>query len=123
VVITAYFPDDGRLGERLQRLEAGLADLPRHGLGTQPGRLQVRWVDEEDWAHSWKAHFHPLPVGRRLLIQPSWEQGDPGARIPVLLDPGMAFGTGRHPSTRLCLTFLEDLVEPGMVCADIGTGS
>lgn len=122
--VCAYFPDDQRLQERLEQVRQALEALPRFGLQAGPGRVQLRWVDEEDWAHSWKAHFRPQPVGRKLLIRPSWEPGDlwPG-RLTICLDPGMAFGTGYHPTTRLCLEWLEGLLRGEETCADIGTGS
>lgn len=86
--------------------------------------LLVKEVAEEDWAEAWKAYFHALRVGKRLVICPSWEafpaeEGD----VVVSLDPGMAFGTGYHPSTRLCLLALEKYLRPGMEVLDLGTGS
>ncbi|MFL5760470.1 MAG: 50S ribosomal protein L11 methyltransferase [Thermomicrobiales bacterium] len=79
---------------------------------------------EEDWANSWKAHYRPLRVGRRIVVRPPWQDYQPkGDEIVVELDPGMAFGTGTHPSTRLCLLGLEDEIKPGDRVFDIGTGS
>jgi ribosomal protein L11 methyltransferase len=82
-----------------------------------------RLIDEEDWAENWKAHFHPMPVGRRLIVVPAWMAAEDPERIPLLLDPGMAFGTGAHPSTRMCLATLESLVQPGDLVVDLGCGS
>jgi ribosomal protein L11 methyltransferase len=81
-------------------------------------------VEEADWANAWKAYFKPFRVGRRLLVTPPWESPslEPGD-IPLVIDPGMAFGTGTHPTTQLCLIALEDLMQPGFSVADIGTGS
>ncbi|MFN2203574.1 MAG: 50S ribosomal protein L11 methyltransferase [Caldilineaceae bacterium] len=84
----------------------------------------TRVVREEDWAHVWKKHYKPLRVGNRVVMKPSWEayRAEPGD-IVVELDPGMAFGTGLHPSTRLCIRALEQIVEPEDAVLDIGTGS
>jgi ribosomal protein L11 methyltransferase len=85
---------------------------------------EFRLLSNEDWAEAWKAHYTVLHVGRLTVIVPRWleYQGAPGEVI-VVLDPGMAFGTGTHPTTRLCLTALEDLASPGMNVLDLGTGS
>jgi ribosomal protein L11 methyltransferase len=97
--------------------------------GLRPiGELRTRLVHEEDWAEAWKAHFPVLRIGRRLVIRPTWRRhrsrrGD----IVVALDPGMAFGTGLHPTTRLCLELLEDLADRGRIegarILDVGCGS
>ncbi|MCB9140214.1 MAG: 50S ribosomal protein L11 methyltransferase [Caldilineaceae bacterium] len=84
----------------------------------------VRAIREEDWAHAWKQFYKPLRVGRRVVLKPHWEDFD--ARpddIVIELDPGMAFGTGLHPSTRLCIAALEARVRPGDAVLDVGTGS
>lgn len=81
-------------------------------------------VKEEDWATAWKAYFKPIRVGKNFLIKPSWEDIQPNPEDLVLeLDPGMAFGTGTHATTTLCLELLEDIVKPGMKVFDLGTGS
>jgi ribosomal protein L11 methyltransferase len=88
-------------------------------------------VDEEDWAEAWKAYWKPVRIGRRVVIKPSWQvwppedQPDAAAAddIVIELDPGMAFGTGAHSTTALCLRALEDFVEPGMEMVDVGCGS
>jgi len=81
-------------------------------------------VAETDWADAWKEHFHPLRVGRRIVIKPTWREfeSDP-CDIVIELDPGMAFGTGLHPTTQMCLLALERHVRPGMTVLDMGTGS
>lgn len=84
----------------------------------------VREIAEEDWANAWKAHYQPIRLGERLFVVPSWieAQAQPDD-IVIRLDPGMAFGTGTHPSTRLCLLNLERHVRPGMRVLDVGAGS
>jgi ribosomal protein L11 methyltransferase len=86
--------------------------------------LQIRPVREEDWANAWKKFYKPLRIGQRVVLKPSWEEWEaqPGDLI-VQLDPGMAFGTGMHPTTRLCIAALEEVVRPGDAVLDIGTGS
>jgi ribosomal protein L11 methyltransferase len=92
----------------------------------------IRTLAEEDWANAWKRHYRPTRVGQRLLIVPSWQADDLGPMgldeagqplLPVILDPGMAFGTGLHPSTRLCMRALEQHLRPGDRVLDVGCGS
>ena len=84
----------------------------------------VRWLSEADWADAWKVGYKPQRIGRRIRIQPSWQPCEPSAdQIVIELDPGLAFGTGLHPSTRLCLLALEDCAQPGQRVLDVGTGS
>jgi ribosomal protein L11 methyltransferase len=97
--------------------------------GLRPiGELRTRIVHEEDWAEAWKAHFPVLRVGRRLVIRPTWRRhrSQPGD-IVLALDPGMAFGTGLHPTTRLCLALVEGLADRGLLAGaralDVGCGS
>ena len=86
--------------------------------------LSTRTVQEADWANNWKQYFKPLPIGEKLLILPTWEQDDnPDGRTLLHIDPGMAFGTGGHETTRLVLETLEDIVKPGDQFLDIGCGS
>lgn len=83
-----------------------------------------RVLKDEDWLTAWKRFYRPIPVGRRLVVLPAWlENNAAGDRLPVFIDPGPAFGTGMHPSTRLALAALEDTVRPGMRVIDIGCGS
>ena len=84
----------------------------------------MRTVREEDWAHAWKRHFRPLRIGRRILLAPAWEEPEEGpSRIVVRLEPGMAFGTGLHPTTRLCVAAIERWARPGESLLDVGAGS
>jgi len=92
------------------------------------GELRTRVVDEADWAEAWKRHFPVLRIGRRIVIRPTWRRhrATPGD-VVLALDPGMAFGTGLHPTTRLCLAALEALADRGLVAGtrvlDVGSGS
>ena len=86
--------------------------------------LARRDVAEEDWAESWKEHFHVERYGERIVVVPSWRQYAPAAGdVVIALDPGMAFGTGQHETTRMCLEALERAVRPGMCVLDVGCGS
>jgi ribosomal protein L11 methyltransferase len=88
------------------------------------GQVTQRELQEEDWANAWKEHYHTRQVGRRLVIKPSWLSYVPAeGEVVVELDPGMAFGTGLHPTTDSCLQLLEDLVRGGERVLDLGTGS
>jgi ribosomal protein L11 methyltransferase len=92
------------------------------------GELSTRLVHETDWADAWKSHFPVLRVGRRIVIRPTWRRHRPApADVVVALDPGMAFGTGLHPTTRLCLERIDDLAGRGLLAGsrvlDVGCGS
>lgn len=125
--ITCYFTIPCPIEQHVADITAFLASLT----GPHPvAAPQVSLLGEEDWATSWKAHFKPLAIGQRLLITPSWEtSGQDEGRAVIVLDPGMAFGTGGHETTRLCLECLEGLLVPAppnietMKILDLGTGS
>ena len=124
ITVRTYLPADASdtLG-RQRRIEEGLWHLSRiHPLG-EP---QIHLLAEEDWANAWKASYHLLHIGRHFLVIPAWQldevQPEPGDR-PIILDPGMAFGTGLHPSTQLCLEAIEEIVQPGQRVLDAGCGS
>ncbi len=121
-VIRAFLPANDRVEAEISGIESDLWHLQAFDL-SPIGALQRRDVEEEDWAHGWKEHFHPLKIGR-VVIKPSWREweGKPD-EIVVELDPGMAFGTGLHPTTRLMIEALQDRVRPGMEVLDLGTGS
>ncbi len=137
VRMSAYFPvaGEGRGGaggdgaeRELALVRAALTRLPAYfpELGAAGSRWwaeESRLVAEEDWAEAWKAYFKPLLVGR-LVVVPTWEDyaARPG-EVVLRLDPGMAFGTGQHASTALCLEALQELVRPGCEVLDVGTGS
>ncbi len=123
VQMHAYLPIDGKEEEIRQRIAEGLwhlSSLGPHFIGD----LQTRVVNEEDWANAWKDYFHVTHIGRRLVIRPSWREYTPKDNEVVLeLDPGMAFGTGLHPTTRMCLEQVERYTRSGMHVLDVGTGS
>src|SRR2546429_794359 len=123
VKVHAYLPIDGKEEAARQQVAEGLWHLS--SLGPQfVGDLQTRVVHEEDWANAWKDYYHVTHIGQRLVIRPSWRNYTPGDDEVVLeLDPGMAFGTGLHPTTRMCLEQVEQRTRAGMRVLDVGTGS
>ena len=120
-MVTTYLPMNESLDERRGRIDVGVR-LVAHVSDISP--LQERVVEEEEWQNSWKEHFHVLKVSPRITICPTWREHTPqtGEHV-ILLDPGMAFGTGHHPTTRMCLEQLDALVKPGMDVLDVGCGS
>ncbi len=120
VIVRAYLPSDEMLESRRTSVEHGLWHLGMIHAMPAPA---YRAVAEEDWAEAWKEHYHPIRIGRRLLILPAWLPSPDDDRLAIVLDPGMAFGTGTHPSTQLCLAALEDYLRPGDEVIDLGCGS
>ena len=125
--IRAYVPlkDDAVAASATATVSEALGHLQAFGL--RPiGDLQTRVVSESDWATAWQEHFHVMRLGRRLVIKPSWRRHRrTGDELVIDLDPGMAFGTGLHPTTRLCLEALENLADRGPLgrVLDVGCGS
>jgi ribosomal protein L11 methyltransferase len=120
--VTGYLPGDARY-ERLRfELEQAISDLAtRHPLQYA---IEYRQIDEQAWAESWKAFFKPQPITSRLVVKPTWCDyvPEPGQQV-IELDPGMAFGTGTHPTTAMCVHLLEQHLRPGDTLLDVGTGS
>ena len=108
------------------KVGAGLQQMKNFGLDVGAGKIIVAMVKREDWAESWKKHFPPLTIGGSLLVKPSWSRRRPARNQTfVILDPGLSFGTGRHPTTAFCLAELvrAGKVRPRQSFLDIGTGS
>lgn len=119
VMLRTYLPTTSK--RRLARIEVGI-NLVR--LLQPMSELTKEVLESADWENSWKTHFHLLKIGERLVIKPPWIDYDPSTDDVVIeLDPGMAFGTGYHPTTNTCLLALEALVRPGTHVLDLGTGS
>jgi ribosomal protein L11 methyltransferase len=121
--LRAFFPPTTNAGIGT-RLEQYLAELRALGLPAPHEAVLSRLADI-DWSQAWRAHFRPLPVGRRLLIAPPWDSCAANERMVIVIDPGRAFGTGHHASTLGCLESLEDIVEreAPRTAIDLGTGS
>jgi ribosomal protein L11 methyltransferase len=120
--VTGYLPMDQRLETMRLAIETDLATLSKHhGFQYQ---IHYQPVDEEDWAEAWKAFFHPQKVSDTLVVKPTWRHYAPESDEQVIeIDPGMAFGTGTHPTTMLCLQLMETYLQPCQSVLDIGTGS
>jgi ribosomal protein L11 methyltransferase len=124
VKVVAYLPMDAGLTEKLRRLATHMDELTTHALDKGRGTIAWREVREAEWADAWKTYFHTSRIGERLVVKPSWEEYQPmPGDVVIELDPGMAFGTGTHGSTILCMERLEELVKPGMTVFDVGSGS
>ena len=109
----------GKLGEvrvALQKLKEERTDC-----GTL--LMTMENIQDADWENSWKQYYKPMEIGERLLVIPQWETAEVGDRVPLILDPGLTFGTGSHATTRLCLTALEKVVKEGDRVLDLGCGS
>jgi len=120
LTIKAYLPSDRLLSSKKKQL----SDIIGHLSLIYPINLEEQILTEQDWAEAWKVHFVPHKVGRRLVIKPSWREYQPtNEEVIIELDPGMAFGTGLHPTTRLCLQSVESYIQPGWQVLDLGTGS
>jgi ribosomal protein L11 methyltransferase len=121
VAIRGYLPVDDACGCSVAQIKDALDHL---SMIRPVGELSMRQVAEEDWANAWKEHFQVHRVGKRTVIVPTWrEYQSLPDDVVITLDPGMAFGTGLHPTTRLCLVALEERVRPGQSILDLGTGS
>ena len=119
--IKLYLEDTDTAG--LQRLETLLGALREQG---SFGSLEMTAtaLAEENWEESWKDNYPPQQIGSRLVVLPYWLEGaDTEGRLPVILDPGLTFGTGAHPSTQMVMEAMESAVKPGAVCLDLGSGS
>ena len=123
-VYLAVKPD--RSAPERTELASGLERMVRNGLDLGPGSISLESIPREDWAESWKLHFKPLIIGSALLLKPSWSRRRPRrGQAVVVLDPGLSFGTGRHPTTAFCLRQLVARRRRGEAqsCLDVGTGS
>ena len=122
--ITASFPTDDLVGERAFKLRQLLNDLRIFNLKTEPAQIKLESFETENWAEKWKSAFPPQIIGKRLLVSPTWHQIEKSPeQVLISLDPGMAFGTGYHPTTQLSLCLLEEVLGSEEKVADIGTGS
>jgi len=120
--VIGYFPKNRQADNRCKVLENRLAGLKENFPVRY--RLSYKELDEEDWAEGWKAFFKPQKIGKKIVVKPTWcEYRTAPGDILLELDPGMAFGTGTHPTTALCIHLIEDYLNPGDWFLDVGTGS
>ena len=125
ITVRAYLPMDERIEETRQKLEESL-----YYLGTIQALPAPTFtpIADQNWMEAWKQHYKPIPIGKRLMIVPAWLDSPEPNRIPIKIDPGMAFGTGTHPTTQLCLALMEKFFvradgHPPLRIIDVGCGS
>ena len=124
VLIKTYIPEERNVLELIETVKARMALLPSFGLDIGEGSVSLSNVNESDWANEWKKYYKPTKVGKKIVVKPSWEEyetqeGD----LIIELDPGMAFGTGTHETTSMCIRELENYVDETKTVFDIGCGS
>jgi ribosomal protein L11 methyltransferase len=124
--VIAYFNEDAYLADKLALIRQRLADLKEMDLGVDLGVLTISMnqVKETDWAENWKKYYKPFRAGKNIVVKPTWEtyEAQPGD-IVIALDPGMAFGTGTHETTRMCIEYIEQYINKGDTVIDVGCGS
>ena len=111
--IKLYLEDTDSAGRK--KLEAAVEELKLS--------MKIRPLAETNWEESWKENYPPQPIGEKIVILPYWLAGQEGDRLPVILDPGLTFGTGAHPTTQMVVQTMESLIRPGFRCLDLGSGS
>lgn len=123
--IKLYLEVDGTEEKQLQKLEKVLASIKKRLPEKKVGSLEmtVEKMPETNWEESWKDNYPPQLIGEKLIVLPCWNPEDTQSRIPVILDPGLTFGTGAHPSTQMCMEFMEEHLRPGCTAIDLGSGS
>lgn len=125
VILKAYLPVTSFLGETIEEIKLSIDNLVNFDINLGQNVVTISEVNEEDWATAWKKYYFPVKISERFTIVPTWEIYEPVStdELIIELDPGMAFGTGTHPTTVMCLQALEKTVKPGQLVIDVGTGS
>ena len=125
VIVKAYLSATSFLAETVEEIKAAITNLINFDINIGENLLSISEVNEEDWATAWKKYYHPVKISERFTIVPTWEDYTPVStdELIIELDPGMAFGTGTHPTTVMCLQALEKVVKQGDSVVDVGTGS
>lgn len=125
VRIKAYLPLNSFLIETVEEIKQAINNLLVYDIDIGPNKVTISEVKEEDWAHAWKKYYHPVKISQKVTIKPTWEEYTPVSSDEVIieLDPGMAFGTGTHPTTVLSIQSLEQYVNKGDTVIDVGSGS
>ncbi|XXM73690.1 50S ribosomal protein L11 methyltransferase [Lysinibacillus sphaericus] len=125
VLVKAYLPVNSFLGETVEEIKQGITNLVTYDIDIGENKVEISEVNEEEWATAWKKYYHPVKISDKFTIVPTWEDYTPvhSDELIIELDPGMAFGTGTHPTTVMCIQALERIVKPGDSVIDVGTGS
>ncbi|MDU2682867.1 50S ribosomal protein L11 methyltransferase [Clostridium sp.] len=123
-VVKAYFSEEDNIDEILKYINEKMNELKELGIDTGVAKVESEKMFEEDWANNWKKYYKPTKVGEKIVVKPIWEEYDAqGEELVVELDPGMAFGTGTHETTRMCIQSLEKYVKEDSTVFDVGCGS
>ncbi len=123
-VVKAYFSEEDNMEEVLEYINKKMAELKELGIDTGLAKVESEKMYEEDWANNWKKYYKPTKIGERIVVKPTWEEYDANDNELVLeLDPGMAFGTGTHETTRMCIQALDKYVKEDSTVFDVGCGS
>ncbi len=123
-IVKGYYKQDEHMDEYLRYIKDSINNLEQFGIDKGKGLITVCKVNEEDWENNWKKYYKPSKIGEKVVVKPIWENYEvKDDEVIVELDPGMAFGTGTHETTRMCIKALEKHVKPESVVFDIGTGS
>jgi ribosomal protein L11 methyltransferase len=124
IIIKGYLEEEDDVEEKIDFIKEKIHGLPRYDLDIRDTEVEINTIEETDWNQEWKKHFKPFPVGKNFLIKPSWEEIDEDTERKIIeIDPGMAFGTGTHATTLMCLEALENYLKEEDLVYDIGTGS
>lgn len=125
VVIKAYLPVNSFLGEAVEEIKEAINSLVTYDIDIGHNKVTISEVNEEQWATAWKKYYNPVKISEKFTIVPTWETYERvnSDELIIELDPGMAFGTGTHPTTVMCIQALEKTVKPGNTVIDVGTGS
>ncbi|PLT34649.1 50S ribosomal protein L11 methyltransferase [Bacillus sp. V5-8f] len=125
VIVKAYLPVNSFLGETVDAIKEAINNLLLFDIDLGRNAVSISEVNEEEWATAWKKYYNPVKISERFTIVPTWEDYAPVSsdELIIELDPGMAFGTGTHPTTVMCIQALERTVKPGDMVVDVGTGS
>lgn len=124
IIVKAWLQRNAWFADAFQQIKAEVQKLSSYGILAGSCTILSEIVEDGEWATAWKAYYKPIRVGKRLLIRPIWEEMNLQPQdLEIALDPGLAFGTGSHPTTQLCLRFLEDYLKPGDSFLDVGCGS
>ncbi len=123
-IVKGYFAEHVVMDPLVEQLKVCLVQLNNNGIEAGPALIELREVDEEDWAAAWKQYFKPIRISNKITIKPTWEEyAAEEDEVVIELDPGMAFGTGTHPTTVLCLRSLEQYMQKHDEVIDVGTGT
>lgn len=123
-VVKAYFSEEDNIDEIINYVNEKMSEIKELGIDTGLAKVESEKMFEEDWANTWKKYYKPTKVGEKIVVKPIWEEYDAkGEELVIELDPGMAFGTGTHETTRMCMQSLEKYVKEDSTVFDVGCGS